>query len=82
LFKKHDIMKALNKFTLITITFLALFASSLNAQQKTALLTPKEQQTVIDSISSKLNTNYIFQEVATKMSTSMQSKLKKRSPSY
>ena len=45
-------MKVISKFTVATITFLMLLATQLNAQQNVALLTPKEQQTVIDSIGS------------------------------
>ncbi|WP_299117029.1 S41 family peptidase [uncultured Winogradskyella sp.] len=68
-------MKTIIKFTVITITFLMLLASQLNAQQNVELLTVKEQQTVIDSIASKLNANYVFPEVAKKMSSSIASKL-------
>lgn len=66
-------MKVIRKCTVVTL--LMLLTSLLNAQQKVSLLTPKEQQTVVDSISSKLNANYVFPEVATKMSSSITSKL-------
>jgi C-terminal processing protease CtpA/Prc len=68
-------MKVKRKCTVFTITLLILFTSLLNAQQKITPLTPKEQQTVVDSIGSKLNANYVFPEIATKMSSSIESKL-------
>ena len=68
-------MKAISKCTVVTVTFLMLLASQLNAQQKVELLTPKEQQTVVDSIGSKLNANYVFPEIAMKMFSSIESKL-------
>jgi hypothetical protein len=68
-------MKVIRKCTVATVTLLILFTSLLNAQQKVTPLTPKEQQTVVDSIGSKLNANYVFPEVATKMSSSIESKL-------
>ena len=68
-------MKTISKFTAITVAFLMLLASQLNAQQKLELLTPKEQQTVVDSIGSKLKANYVFPEVAKKMLSSIESKL-------
>ncbi len=74
--QKHDIMKITIKLTLITIIGLMLLASPMRAQQRTEPLTLKEQQTVVDSISSKLNNNYIFPDVAMKMVTHIESKLK------
>ena len=68
-------MKVISKFTLVTVTILMLCTAQLNAQQKEALLTPKEQQTVVDSIGSKLNANYVFPDIATKMTSSIASKL-------
>lgn len=68
-------MKVTNKFTEVSITFLMLLATQLNAQQNVTLLTAKEQQTVVDSISSKLNANYVFPDIATKMASSIESKL-------
>ena len=70
-------MKVISKFTVTTVTFLMLLSAPLNAQQKVELLTPKEQQTVVDSIGSKLNANYVFPEIATKMVSSITSKLSK-----
>lgn len=70
-------MKVIFKFTVVTVTFLMLFAAPLSAQQKVAQLTPQEQQTVVDSISSKLNANYVFPEIATKMIAKIASKLEK-----
>ncbi len=67
-------MNTICKF--IVLAFLMLLGSKLNAQQKVELLTQKEQQTVIDSIGSKLNANYIFPEIATKMVSNMETKLK------
>ncbi|MEM1337570.1 MAG: S41 family peptidase [Bacteroidota bacterium] len=69
-------MNATCKFTTVTATFLLLFAA-LNAQQKIAPVTPKEQQMVIDAIGSKLNANYIFPETAKKMVSNLESKLRK-----
>ncbi|WP_299275090.1 S41 family peptidase [uncultured Psychroserpens sp.] len=69
-------MKAIIKFAAITVTFSILLTSPLNAQQNAEPLTPKEHQTVVDSISSKLNANYVFPEVAKKMASSIELKLK------
>ncbi|WP_460219427.1 S41 family peptidase [Psychroserpens sp. MEBiC05023] len=69
-------MKVISKFTVITIIFLMLLVSQLNAQQKVELLTPKEQQTVVDSIGSKLKVNYVFPEIAMKMISNIESKLR------
>lgn len=69
-------MKVIRKSTVVAVTLLMLLPSLLNAQQKVTLLTPKEQQTVVDSIGSKLNANYVFPEIATKMSSSIESKLR------
>ena len=66
-------MKVIRTCTVVTL--LMLFTSLLSAQQKVSQLTPKEQQTVVDSISSKLNANYVFPKVATQMSSSIKSKL-------
>jgi len=68
-------MKVISKFILVTATSLLLLASQLNAQQKVALLTAKEQQTVVNSICSKLNENYVFPDIAIKMVSSIESKL-------
>lgn len=70
-------MKVTNNLTAIIATFLVLITTQLNAQQKVELLTAKEQQTVIDSIGSKLNANYIFPDIAMKMVSSIESKLDK-----
>lgn len=67
-------MKVIRTCTVVTL--LMLLTSLLSAQQKVSQLTPKEQQTVVDSISSKLNANYVFPKVATQMSSSITSKLK------
>ncbi|WP_296384734.1 S41 family peptidase [Winogradskyella sp.] len=69
-------MKVISKFILVTVTFLMLFTTQLNAQQQVKLLTPKEQQTVVDSIGSKLNANYVFPDIAAKMTSSIESKLR------
>lgn len=68
-------MKTQSQFTVVIVAFLMLLGAQLNAQQKVAPLTPEEQQTVVDSLSSKLTANYVFPEVAIKMSSSMKSKL-------
>ncbi|MEP0265594.1 S41 family peptidase [Dokdonia sp.] len=70
-------MKVIKKSTIVVVTLLMLFTALLSAQQKVTPLTPKEQQTVVDSISSKLNANYVFPEIAAKMSSNIESKLKK-----
>lgn len=70
-------MKAINKYTAITVIFLISLGVQLNAQEKAITLTPKEQETVVDSIGSKLEANYIFPEVAKKMASSIASKLGK-----
>ena len=72
--QKHDIMKTISTF--IVVTFSMLLVSQLNAQQKVEPLTPKEQQTVVDSISSKLNATYVFPEIAMKMASNIESKLR------
>lgn len=69
-------MKITIKFTLVTVALLMLPVFTLSAQQSTEPLTTKEQQTVIDSVGSKLNANYVFPDIAKKMVTSIQSKLK------
>lgn len=69
-------MKIINKFTVTTITFLMLLTYQMSAQQNIKILTTKEQQTVVDSISKKLNANYIFPDIATKMVSSIESKLR------
>jgi hypothetical protein len=68
-------MKAIEYFTAIIAAFLLLLTTQLNAQENTTPLTPKEQQTVVDSIGSKLNANYVFPETAAKMVSSIKSKL-------
>ncbi|WP_373516497.1 S41 family peptidase [Pricia sp.] len=73
--KKHSVMKNIRKSTLVTVLFLIPFISQLNAQQNIELLTAKEQQTVVDSIGSKLNANYVFPEIAEKMVSNIESKL-------
>ncbi len=67
-------MKAICKFTIAM--FLMLLTAQLNAQKKVEPLPPKEQQIVVDSVGNKLNANYIFPEIASKMFSSIQSKLK------
>ncbi len=68
-------MKVISNLTVITLTFLILLTVQLNAQKKVELLTAKEQQTVVDSIGSKLNANYVFPDIAMKMVSSIESKL-------
>ncbi|MEH6537385.1 MAG: S41 family peptidase [Psychroserpens sp.] len=68
-------MKAINNLTVFTVAFLMLLTAQMNAQKSVTLLTPKEQQTVVDSIGSKLNANYVFPDIATKMVSSIESKL-------
>jgi len=68
-------MKALEYLTIVLTTFFILLTAHSNAQQKVDLLTPQERQTVVDSIGSKLNANYVFPKIATKMVSSIESKL-------
>ncbi|QCW98858.1 S41 family peptidase [Aggregatimonas sangjinii] len=68
-------MKTIKKLAFATISFFVLHTTQLNAQEEIAPLTATEQQTVVDSISSKLHTNYVFPEVAEKMVSSIASKL-------
>jgi C-terminal processing protease CtpA/Prc len=72
----HNFMKIVNTLSVVVISFFTLFSASADAQEKGVPLTKKEQRTVIDSIGIKLNENYIFPEVAKKMSESIQLKLK------
>jgi hypothetical protein len=67
-------MKIFNTVTLILVAFLVLMATRLSAQ--VSPLTASERQLVIDSISGKLNANYVFPEVAQNMAASIQTKLK------
>jgi len=69
-------MKTIHQFTLAVMAFLMLFASPMEAQQKVAQLTSKEQKTVVDSVGNKLNANYVFPEIARKMATNINSKYK------
>jgi C-terminal processing protease CtpA/Prc len=68
-------MKAIEYLPAIIIAFLLLLTTQLKAQENAALLTPKEQQTVVDSIGSKLNANYVFPKIAANMVSSIESKL-------
>jgi C-terminal processing protease CtpA/Prc len=68
-------MKAIEYLTAIIAAILLLLTAQLHAQENTTLLTPKEQQTVVDSLGSKLNANYVFPETASKMVSSIESKL-------
>ncbi len=68
-------MKVRNTLTAAIAAFLMLLTAKINAQQKVDLLTTQERQTVVDSIGSKLNVNYVFPEIATKMISSIESKL-------
>ncbi len=70
-------MNAIIKLTALAVPILMLLTARLSAQESVARLTVKEQQTVVDSIGSKLKGNYIFPEVAEKMASSMVSKLEK-----
>lgn len=68
-------MKIYNTLVLMLVALLLLFTSKLHAQDD--VMAVSEQQIVIDSISSKLNSNYVFPGVAEKMATSIKDKLKK-----
>lgn len=67
-------MKNISTITLAVMLCFALCTGHSKAQEQ---LTNQEKKTVIDSISIKLNSNYVFPEVATKMASSIQSKFKK-----
>ena len=70
-------MKTINTFTWRTVAILLFLTTPLVAQQNQVPLTAEEQQTVVDSISSKLKTTYVFPEVAKEMAASITSKLGK-----
>ena len=67
-------MKIYNTLTFILAGLLMIMATSLMAQDSP--MTKAERQLVIDSVSSKLNANYVFPEVAKKMSANLRDKLK------
>ena len=69
-------MRIYNLINLVALLVLMLLATEIRAQDNPAPLTPKEQKTVIDSVGSKLNMNYVFPEVANKMVESIQNKLR------
>lgn len=73
---KHNFMKVISKFILVKTIFLLLFAIQVKGQEKVELLTAKEQETVVNSICSKLSENYVFPDVAIKMVSSIKSKHK------
>jgi len=62
--------------TLLFITFLISFSFGLYAQDKTKELDEKERTKVIKSISKLLKANYVYPEVADKMATLIETKLK------
>ncbi|MCW5520232.1 S41 family peptidase [Aureitalea sp. L0-47] len=68
-------MKIYNTLTLVLTGLIILMAASCLQAQNTPV-TSAEKALVIDSVSSKLNSNYVFPEVAKKMSADLQSKLK------
>jgi retinol-binding protein 3 len=68
-------MKIYRLINLIVIALLMLLATVARAQDPATNLTPMEQKTVIDSVGSKLNKNYVFPEVAKKMVENIQNKL-------
>ncbi|MEL6810341.1 MAG: S41 family peptidase [Bacteroidota bacterium] len=59
------------------VSILFLITSVSSAQDMESKVSSLEQKTVIDSVSSLLEANYVFPEVAKKMSESLQEKLKK-----
>ncbi len=68
-------MKNTYEYSVFIIVLILLY-TKLNAQIGVKPLTSKEKQTTVDSISNKLNANYVFPEVAVKMTSSIKSKLK------
>lgn len=70
-------MNNISSITSATLLFLFLFTGQEILAQDIALkLTPKEITVSIDSISNKLQVNYIFPEMADKMAESLRSNLK------
>ncbi|MFT4662289.1 MAG: C-terminal processing protease CtpA/Prc [Patiriisocius sp.] len=70
-------MKTLYTLIIAIIAFFTLLLTPAKAQEKASPLTHQEQQILLDSITVKLNVNYIFPDVATEMIASVQSKFKK-----
>jgi hypothetical protein len=68
-------MKLYNTLALLLAGLLIMAATSLRAQDSP--MTSAERAVVIDSISSKLNSNYVFPKVAEKMSADLRAKLNK-----
>ena len=58
------------------VVLLMLLSSTLVAQKTEPVLTQGEKQTVIDSISSKLNSTYVFPETAKNMADKLKTNLK------
>ncbi|HEX8333002.1 MAG TPA: hypothetical protein VF622_10280, partial [Segetibacter sp.] len=72
--KKTD----MRNMAFITIALFGIFCSSLAAAQSSSIhIDAKEQKEVIDSVSRLLNDNYVFPEVAKKMSELIQDNHKK-----
>ena len=69
-------MRIYNLINLVALAVLMLLVTETRAQDNPAPLTPMEQKTVVDSVGSKLNMNYVFPEVANKMVESIQNKLR------
>ncbi len=67
-------MKIYNTLTLILASLLILWSVRMHGQDSP--MTGSERQLVVDSISSKLNANYVFPEIAEQMSASLKTKLK------
>lgn len=70
-------MNTFKSTLLITLSLTICSLGSIMAQQKETTFTKKEARVVIDSISNKLNNNYIFPEVANKMVAKIKGNLKK-----
>lgn len=69
-------MKIQKLILFITVSIMLLLAPKLKAQNTDAIILPKEKKTVVDSIASKLNANYVFPDVASKMAENIQTKLR------
>ncbi len=70
-------MKTANTLTLIPLFIFLLSIHLALSQENTAPLTSQERQTVLDSIASKLDQNYVFPKMATQMIESLRSKQQK-----
>ncbi|MCF6299656.1 MAG: S41 family peptidase, partial [Proteobacteria bacterium] len=62
---------------ILVLTFLLLVVSFASAQNETSLVTKKERSNVVAAIGNQLNDNYVFPDVAKKMSQHISEQLKR-----